>query len=75
MGLLNCNKIRTVKNTIKHWVRSRDYPKEFQEFFSKWVLLNRYYNKISDKDHERDRVLDFGRKYENLFDLVTKESS
>jgi len=68
------NKILPVKNTIKHWIESKNFPKEFQEFFSKWILLNLYYNEISRKRKEIYRVLDFGRRHENLFDRVKDDA-
>lgn len=67
MKSLECNGVEAVRNTIKHWVESKDYPKEFQEFFSKWVLLNLYYNEISKQNHEVCKVLDFGKRHESLF--------
>jgi hypothetical protein len=71
---LECDRIEVVKNTIRHWLTAREYPREFKEFFLKWTLLNLYYNEVSGKKHEADRVLEFGRKHESLFNKLKNEA-
>ena len=61
--------IEKVKDNIKYWMDS-GFPREFLEFFFKWALLNLYYSKISNQKCEVYRVLDFGKKHEDLFDYV-----
>jgi len=61
---------KDVKETISNWLRSEEYPDAFSRFFTLWTLLNLYYNQSSQKDHELDRVLDFGRQNEKLFPFL-----
>lgn len=62
--------MQTVKKTISSWLVIRDYPEDFLLLFFRWTLLNSYYNELSKKSNEIDRVLEFGRKYEKLFSAV-----
>lgn len=63
-------RLQDVKETIKNWLLSENYPEDFLRFFMRWTLLNLYYDELSVEKLEINRVLDFGRKRENLFDLV-----
>ena len=59
---------RRAKDTIKSWLKLGDYPEEFRRFFFQWTLLNLYYNELSKEEEEVQRVLELGRKHEELFD-------
>jgi len=71
VNFLECcrTEIEKVKGNIRYWMDS-GFPREFLEFFFKWALLNLYYSKISNQKCEVYKVLDFGKKYEALFDCV-----
>jgi len=45
--ILEDSRIQTVRNTIKQWLVSEHYSREFEAFFLKWALLNLYYNETS----------------------------
>lgn len=64
------DKILQAKETIKNWLSSKNYPSEFLNFFFRWTLLNLYYNALASKNKESDRVREFGKRYEKLFDNV-----
>lgn len=64
------DKMQRVKQTIKSWVKSNNYPPEFLNFFFHWTLFNLFYNELSKEEEEVFRVLDFGRKHEKLFPRI-----
>jgi hypothetical protein len=72
--ILENSRIQTVRNTIKQWLVYEHYSREFEAFFLKWTLLNLYYNEVSGEKHEVDRVLEFGRKHESLFNKLKNEA-
>lgn len=59
---------KVARDTIRRWVASKGYPPEFLRFFFEWTLLNLFYNASSKESREVDRVLEFGRKNEELLD-------
>jgi len=58
------------KETIRSWLKLGGYSEEFRHFFDQWTLLNLYYNECSKESKEVDKVLEFGRKYEESFGNV-----
>ena len=46
-------KIKEIRQTIRDWVTSINCPQEYQTFFKDWMLLNLYYNALSDKESEQ----------------------
>jgi hypothetical protein len=68
-------KIKEAKETIRDWVSSINYPEEYQSLFKYWVLLNLYYNELSDEKNEVDRVLSLGRAESYLFGALIDEAS
>ena len=72
--ILEDSRIQAVRNTIKQWLVSAHYSREFEAFFLKWALLNLYYNETSGERQEVDRVLEFGRKHEGLFNQLKNEA-
>ena len=71
---LGYGRIDEVKDAITHWMMGK-YPNEFKEFFVRWMLLNLYYNETSKQNREVDRVLEFGKKHEILFNQLKDEAS
>jgi hypothetical protein len=72
---MSVDRLNNAKETSKNWLLLNDYPKDFHAFFFQWTLLNLFYNELSQERSEMQRVLEFGRKYENLFDLVKNAAS
>jgi len=66
--------MQRAKETITSWRKLGKYPEAFLHFFFQWTLLNLYYNALSKKIKEPYRVLEFGRKYENLFNNVKNDA-
>ena len=64
------DKTQRARAVIRDWLSSREYPEQFKAFFFHWTLLNLYYNALSKEKKEIKRVLEFGRKHENLFESV-----
>lgn len=53
---------------IRDWIDGRNiYPPSYFQFFFHWTLLNLCYNASSDKREEVQRVLEFGRSHERLW--------
>jgi len=62
--------MQNAKEVIRDWLASRNYPEQFKDFFFHWTLLNLYYDALSKEEKETKRILEFGRKNENLFSSV-----
>lgn len=65
---MNSDKESEVLKTIKYWLKhEKSYPPNYYAFFTKWTLVNLYYNLfISEK--EVYRVLELGEELESYWD-------
>ncbi len=58
---------------IKHYYRhKKTYPIQYYDFFLHWSLINPLYNACSKNKKEVCKIIDFGKKYNEIWDNKIK---
>lgn len=67
---LNHDEGEEALEVINHYINNKKaYPDYYYDFFLQWSLINPLYNACSRYEKEVCRVIDFGKKIENLWNV------
>jgi len=64
--------IETIQNYL---LNNLDYPNSYKTLFFRWSLINPLYNACSEERSEVNRILDFGKKYNYLWNKRIKQKT
>ena len=64
--------IETIQNYL---LNNLDYPDSYKTLFFRWSLINPLYNACSEERSEVKRILDFGKKYNYLWNKKIEQKT